>query len=136
MNKSKATADLRTNRLLITLVGVVSKADVDRLYTEIRFCVADLQPGFAVINDLSACRFGSLAGLGTFGKIREYLCTREVGPILRVVRKNQLVFSQLSRIIDRNQRYRPIYVTSLDEADAKLTEIASGPVEAMQEPPA
>lgn len=123
MNKSKVTADLKKNRLHVTLVGMLTKKNIESLYTEVRFCVADLKPGFTVINDLTQCRVGSLGGLKTYEKVREFLCSKSVGTVVRVVRKSQVVFKQVSRIIDKSERYRPLYATTLEEAEEKLNEL-------------
>lgn len=101
--QSKVTADLKKNRLIITLVGVISVEGLQEVYTEIRFCVADLKPGFCVINDMTQCRVGQLAALGTFGKVREYLNSHDVGTVIRVVKKKQIVFNQISRVIDKKR---------------------------------
>ena len=124
-NKSKVTADLKSNLLHITLVGVISAEELNTLFTEIRFCVADLQPGFNVINDMTQCRVGHLRGLGTYIKIREYLVSKQVGNVLRVVNQEQVVFNQISRAIDKLNHSSPTYVATLDEARAKLAMLAA-----------
>ena len=40
--KLKATANIAKNRLYITIAGKLTKENLDKLYTDIRFCVADL----------------------------------------------------------------------------------------------
>jgi hypothetical protein len=64
----RVTVDLKKNRLYITIAGRLNKKDLDGLYTDIRFGVADLQPGFTVINDLTKCTLAALSGLPTFKK--------------------------------------------------------------------
>jgi len=44
----------------------------------------------------------------------------EVGTIIRVVRKYLLAFRQITRVIERNETYRPIWVTTLEEAEERL----------------
>jgi len=63
---------------------------------------------------------GHLAGLATLARVREYLCVMEVGTIIRVVRKYLLAFRQITRVIERNETYRPIWVTTLEEAEERL----------------
>jgi hypothetical protein len=126
MKSSKVSADLRQNRLTITLSGVLSTKGMEGIYTEIRFCVADLKPGFEVLTDLTQCKIAHLGGLGTFGKIKEFLSAKEVGPVIRIVKKNQLVFNQISRVADMTSKYRPHYVNSLDEAENLFAQLKSG----------
>ena len=94
---------------------------MQEIFTEIRFCVADLKPGFSVINDMTQCKVGHLSELGTFSKAGDYLHSKEVGTVIRVVKKNQLVFNQISRVIDKKNFYPLIYVSTIEEAQEKLT---------------
>jgi len=123
-NKSslKVSVDLGKNRLTIVLTGSIAKKELESLYTEIRFGVADLKPGFAMINDLTGCKLGYLSGLGTFTKIREYLQFKGAGVIIRVIGKRSLIAEQLTRIVDRKTDYEVVYVSNREEADRVLTE--------------
>lgn len=116
----KVKVDLKRNLLRITLTGIVDKKEIEGLYTDIRFGVADLSPGFTVINDLSQCRIGYLCGLSTFAKIREHLQVNKVGKVIRVVGKQGLVPEQLSRIVDKKTKYEIVYVDDLDAAEMHL----------------
>lgn len=120
--RSKVTADLKRNRLNITLSSSPDKRAVEKVYTDIRFCVADLKPGFAVITDLSQCTFASLNAILTMRQIMEYLITKQAGIIVRVVLKKSLIFKQLLRFTNRFQGYKPVYVTTLEEAEEILTD--------------
>lgn len=122
--KSKVRADLKRNRLELILTGSLTLAHLQEIYTDIRFCVADLKPGFHVITDLRQCKIGHLAGLGTFTRIREYLAQNRVGTVVRIAHKNQLIFHQISKIICKKSNYPIIYVASPEEADAALEEAA------------
>lgn len=95
---SKVRADVKSNRLYITLSDAIQKKEMESIYTDIRFCVADLRPGFQVITDLTQARIGHLIGMTTFIKIMEYLAANKVGRIVRVVGKAKLVLQQMSRI--------------------------------------
>lgn len=117
---SKASADIAKNRLLLTITGRLSKKNLDRLYTDIRFCVADLQPGFDVITDLSGCTLASLTGVSTFRKITQFLITNRVGRVVRVIDDRKLVFRQLFNVAATMQGYRARYVTSTQEAEKWL----------------
>ncbi|MDD3814187.1 MAG: PilZ domain-containing protein [Desulfocapsaceae bacterium] len=121
--RSKVTADLKRNRLNITLSSSADKREVEKVYTDIRFCVADLKPGFAVITDLSQCTIASLNAILTMRQIMEYLVAKQAGNIVRVVGKKNLVFKQLLRFTNRFQGYKPVYVSTLEEAEEILTNV-------------
>ncbi len=121
--KTTVSANLKQNLLHITLIGAISKKEMEEIFTEIRFCVADLKPGFSVINDLTQCKIAYLRGLGTFEKIREYIGAKEVGTVVRIVRKKQLIFKQLSRVMDRKSQYQSLYAASVEEAQGLLAEL-------------
>ena len=120
--KSKVTADLKKNRLHVTLVGCLTVNDLQEIYTDIRFCVADLQPGFDAITDFSQCKVAHLAGIGTFRRIREHLQKNGIKLAIRIGGKRQLIFHQISKIAARNSDYQVIYVKTQEEAEALLTE--------------
>jgi len=113
-------ADLKKNRLYITIAGKLNKKDLDSLYTDIRFCVADLQPGFAVINDLSECTLAALSGLPTFKRITDHLITHEVSEVVRIVDKRRIVFKQILNASAKMSGYTPVYVESFEEAEELL----------------
>ena len=118
--KSSATADIKKNRLYITIAGKLSKKDLDRLYTDIRFCVADLADGFDVINDLSGCTLAALNGIPTFKKITNHLIDNEVGKVVRVVDERKIIFRQMLNVAAKMQGYKAIHVNSLEEAEQEL----------------
>lgn len=125
-NKSVIKADLKRNRLQITLRGWLSKKDIQEVYTEIRFCVADLKPGFVATTDFTDCRIGYLSGVSTFIKMREYLQEKGIGAAIRIAGKKQLVFHQLSKIVCAKCDYPIIYVSSQEEAEQALAEAEKG----------
>lgn len=122
MNKSgsKVRADVKRNRLYITLSCDPSKKVGTQVYTDIRFCVADLKPGFDVITDLSLCTIGHLNGIFTLRKIMDYLIANQVGEVVRVLGKKSLLFKQFIKLATRFQGYSVAYVATLDEAENKL----------------
>lgn len=121
MKTFSVVADIKRNRLHITLKGIPNKKELDRLYTELRFCVADLKPSFDVVNDMSACNMGALSGLGTLRKIMHYLISNKVGRVVRVVDENKLIFTQLMNMIRKIQGYTTIDVNSVEEAETILS---------------
>jgi hypothetical protein len=120
--KLKATANITQNRLYITIAGKLTKENLDRLYTDIRFCVADLTPGFDVVNDISECTLAALSGIPTFKKITNHLITSRVGKIIRVIDEQKTVVKQVINFASKVQGYSVIYVNSLEEAENKLVE--------------
>jgi len=120
---SKVTADLKRNRLLITVSATASQKEAQRIYTDIRFCVADLQAGFDVITDFSQCTLAHLSAITTMRQIMDYLIAKQPGNIIRVVGKSSLIFKQLLQFINTFQSYKPIYVSTLEEAEGILTKL-------------
>jgi hypothetical protein len=121
--RSTVRADVRRNRLYISLPAQVSKKELEKVYTEIRFCVADLKPKFDVVTDLSSCTLAHLNGILVFRKIMDYLAVRQPGEVIRIVGRMSLLFRQLLRFASRFQGYKPVYVASLLEAEERLESI-------------
>lgn len=121
--KSTVSANIRNKRLYITLKGIISKKEAERLYTDIRFCVSDLEPGFAVITDLTQCRIGHLSAIATYKKIMDFLLERQVGQIFRIVGQAKVIYLQILKLSDKTQGYEPKYVATLEEAEAHLEKL-------------
>lgn len=119
---STVSVNMKKNRLYISLQGIISKKEVERLYTDIRFCVNDLGPGFTVITDLTHCRIGHLSGVGTYKKIMNYLIEKQVGQIVRVVGQARVIYLQMLKLSDKLQNYKPEYVATLEEAEELMNE--------------
>ncbi|MBV5319181.1 MAG: PilZ domain-containing protein [Desulfobulbaceae bacterium] len=117
---STVRADIKKNRLCITIASKVNKKELDKIYTDVRFCVADLKSGFDVVTDLSQCTIGHLNSIPTLRKIMAYLTAREPGEVVRIIGKTSLIFKQLLGFTSRFHSYKPIYVSSLEEAEEKL----------------
>jgi len=124
-HSSTVTADVKRNLLIIKLRGSVPKKDVERLYTDIRFCVADLKPGFAVITDLSEARIGHLNGIETFFKITRYLSENKDGPVVRVVGQAKVIFNQIAKLSKQITGYQAMYAKSVEEAEVILADLAN-----------
>lgn len=119
----KARADIGKNRLYLEISGSVSKQALANLYTDVRFQVADLQPGFGVINDLTRSRLGHVSGVPTFRKIMHYLVENGVGEVVRVINANSLLFKQIHNISSMVCSYIPTYVSTMEEAEKKLDQV-------------
>jgi len=116
----KVTANIKKNRLYLIFSGRAAKEEMEKLYTEVRFCVSDLKPGFDVISDFSECSLMDISGIISFRKIMNFLISKEVGDVVRIVDKDRLVVKQVLNLSSRICGYRPIYVSNLDEAEEKL----------------
>lgn len=118
--RSSATANIKKNILHITIAGTLSKKNLDKLYTDIRFCVADLKSGFDVVNDLSGCSLAALSGIPTFKKITNHLIDNDVGKVVRVIDERKIIFRQILNVAAKMQGYKATYVNSLEEAEEEL----------------
>jgi hypothetical protein len=118
--RSKVTADLKNNRLNITIPTTASQKEVEKIYSDIRFCVADLKPGFNVVTDYSHCTFGHLSAISPMRQIMDYLVSKQPGNIIRVMGKTGLIAKQLLRFTDKFQSYTPVYVNTQEEAEEYL----------------
>lgn len=120
--KIKVRADIRENILYMTYTGVIRKKHIENAYTDVRFCIADLKPGFALITDISHARLAHLSGVATFQKAMSYILDNGVSHIIRIIEKDNIIVKQISRISEPVEGYKPIYVSSLAEAMEKLAE--------------
>ncbi len=118
--KSKVVTDIESNKMTLSFSGTITKKDLDHLYTDVRFGVSDLQPGFNVISDFSKCKLMYLNGLGSFRKIFNFILTNNSGELVRVLQSNRLIHKQLLNLALRMQGYKPIYAPTIEEAEAKL----------------
>ncbi len=116
----KVKVDIDKNRLYITIADKITKQDFDKLYKDVLVCVTDLQPGFDVVTDLTACNFGHLSGLPTFRRIMNSLITSGVGEVVRVVNEHGVIYKQILNFSSKICSYMPIYVTSHEEAEKQL----------------
>ena len=96
--KVKATADIKKNRLTITMSGNVDGKTLEKLYTDIRFCVCDLSKGFEVINNISQCNILYISSLPVYKKIIDYLISCNVGEIVRVAKDDHVSYKQIVNI--------------------------------------
>ncbi len=118
--KSKVVTDIDSNKLALTFAGRITKKELSNLYTDVRFGVSDLQPGFHVISDFSDCKFMYLNGLLTFRKIFTFLITNECGEMVRVINHSRLVSKQILNLALKMQGYKPTYVSTVEEAEEKF----------------
>lgn len=123
IRKSTVSANIKQNRLDIILRGSICKKEVERIYSDIRFCTADLEPGFAVVTDMTEASLGHLAAINVFRKITVFLTEKKVGQVIRVVGRASIILRQLA-MLSRNIGYRPKYVKTREEAEELLARLA------------
>lgn len=119
-SKSKVESLLDENRLTLIFPPILTKKELERIYTDVRFASADLKPGFNVISDFSQTKFLFLNGLGVFRKIFNYLLSTESGEIVRVMQDNRIINKQLLNLSLRVPGYIPIYAPTIEKAEAKI----------------
>jgi len=119
-SKTKAIANIKKNRLHIAMSGNVDTKALENLYTEIRFCVADLNEGFEVVSDISECNFIYVAGLQTYKKITDFLISKKVGAIVRVVKSGNISYKQIVNFSDKIHSYRTMYAEDPKAAEGIL----------------
>lgn len=119
----KVSADIAKNRLNITIKGNVDKKSLESLYTDIRFCVADLKKGFEVVNDISQCNMLYINSLPVYKKIMDFLAANNVGGVVRIVKDNNLSSRQMLNFIEKIQCYKAMYAEDEREAEYKLDQL-------------
>ena len=72
-SKAKVRTDIKKNRLYITLPTCINTKELEKIYSDVRFGVADLKPGFDVVTNLNHCSIGHLSAIPTLRKITAYL---------------------------------------------------------------
>jgi len=119
-NNLKVRVDMSRNRIYCTISGDITKADLEKFFTDVRFGIADLKPGFSMITDLTNCRIAHLAAIPTFRKIMHYIVNHGVQEVIRIINPKNLVFKQILNLTSQIQSYSPIYVNTLQEAEDKI----------------
>lgn len=119
-HKAKVVTDIKKNRIYITLPITATTKELNDIYSEIRFGIADLQPGFDVITDLTNCSIGHLSAIPIYWKIASYLISYKVGRVVRIVGDMGLILKQLMAFSSKFQCYKAIYVLTIEEAEEEL----------------
>lgn len=113
-------ADIIENRLYLKLSGNITDEELDRLYTDIRFIIADLSPGFGVISDADDYLFSNIQRR-PYKKVSNYLLTNGLGEVVQVIRGDSLLYEQSKNISLQEFGMRPIFAKTIKEAEEKLT---------------
>ena len=81
-NKSKVETSLEENMVTIVFPKILTKKELNTIYTNIRFAVTDLKPGFNVISNFSQTKFVFLNALGVFRKTFNFILSSDSGEII------------------------------------------------------
>jgi PilZ domain-containing protein len=119
-NKSKVEISLEENRVTLIFPKILTKKELDTIYTDIRFAATDLKPGFNVISDFSQTKFLFLNALGVFREIFNFILSSDSGEIIRVIQDNRIIHKQLLNLSLRIPGYIPIYAPTIEEAKSKV----------------
>lgn len=112
--------NMEKNILYMKLTGKVSLDVLREAYTNVRFAVADMKPGFGAITDLRECDLCYLDGVTTYKRIMKHVVGNGVGEVVRIIDENGLLFKQLQGLSQRITAYLPVYVKSQEEAEHKI----------------
>ncbi len=113
--------DRANNRLYCSWEGEIAKADADSFFTDLRFCVADMAPGFSVVNDLRKCHLSYVSAIPSLRRVMQYLVSKGVKDVVRIIDSKNLIYRQFLNLTLWTQGYVPVYVHTLEEADEFLT---------------
>lgn len=112
-------ADVIENRLYFKLFGNFAKEEIDKLYTDVTFLVADLTPGYDVIADFSECDIGQIKDQ-KLKKISNFLITNGLGEVVRIIDGNSLLYDQAKALPPSSKGFIPVYVKTHEEAKQTL----------------
>lgn len=115
-----AMADMAKNRLYLTISGNIDRKSLEKLYTDIRFCVCDIQPGFDVIENTSECNLLYVTSLPVYKKIIDYLISKKVGRVIRILKNESIFRTQFINFSQKIQCYKAMYAQGIEEAEEKL----------------
>jgi hypothetical protein len=112
-------ADVIENRLYFKLSGNFAKEEIDKLYTDVTFLVADLTPGYDVIADFSECDIDQIKGK-SLKKISNYLIVNGLGEVVRVIDGNSLLYDLAKTHPSLSSGFIPVYAKTYEEAKETL----------------
>jgi hypothetical protein len=117
---AKAEANIKKNRLHITISGNIDVKSLEKLYTDIRFCVADLKKDFEVISDISQCNLMYISSFPVYKKIIDFLIAKNIGEIVRIIKKDNISYKQIVNFSEKIRCYRAVYAENKEDAEKKL----------------
>jgi anti-anti-sigma regulatory factor len=118
----KIKVSIPQNRLCITIIGTLSVEEAKKARQTIESSIAQLQPGFDVINDISKLiRADDIAG-SVLKEIMILLIQKGVKRVVRVVGTSKTALLQFANNSLQIEQYKLSYVPTLEEAEILLNE--------------
>ncbi|MBD3345658.1 MAG: hypothetical protein GF401_11410 [Chitinivibrionales bacterium] len=114
------TADVNKNRLYIVLRYTITKDIAERVADMIVKESIKLKPHFGVITDMTGLKFGHISAGFILKNAMEFLHSRNVGTVVRVVGGSKVGLIQFARLTQGFTGYKPVYVPTMQEAEKKL----------------
>jgi len=119
--------DAMKNRLYLSLIGVISIQEAAKVKDEIINDVANLKPGFDVINDLSKYIHGDDSAAMYLQEVTRYFIAKEVKRIVRIVGQSKTGLMQFAKYSQLDGKVNVKYVPTIEEAEQVLsTEAGEG----------
>lgn len=118
--QSKVTVDIKKNRVILNYRGKISKKVASSMYTDARFCAADLKPGFDIISDFSECELAHVSAISTMRTMILYLIEKGAGEAIRILGETNIVNKQIINLATWIPGHKPVYAGSIEEAEEKL----------------
>ena len=121
----QVTANAEKNRLYITLQGHLEPAERQVAIKAVMAAVAELRPGFDIIDDLSALHPTDAAGLRELVRLQSALKIKGLRTVVRIVRipLTRIQFDRTAQ--DTGWAFET--AASLEEADARLDALGPAP---------
>lgn len=120
MQKAKVVPNIGKNILFIYFPQRIDEKILNSAYTDIRFCVKDLQKGFNVVVDYSKCSTIHINGIKILKKIIQFLVSNKIGEIIRVISSGNISSKQLTNFFRKINCYKYINVNNIDEANTLI----------------
>ena len=115
--QTKVVVHRSQNRLEVSFAETITRQDLNSLYTDIRFCLSDLDGEFDVISDFSASRIIQLNSIPVLRRIMNYLIAHGVREVIRIIQADRLIYRQFLNLALHTPGYKPAYVATREEAD-------------------
>lgn len=115
------SSDLKRNILFIEMQGFMSDEEVEKVADSVIEKAKGLQPGFAVINDISTFKPASKMGSKHIARAQAFLVESKVGKVIRIT-DNPISKMQLNRTSKTVEGgYTAIEVRTMDEALSQIS---------------
>ena len=109
-------ADTENNLLLISLSGLLTGDEANRIRDKILERIKLLQEGFSIINDMSQFRLGNKDAILLAEKVFKEIRNLGVHNIIRVIGNSQNAVIQSAAATKNVENYDVKYVSTLEEA--------------------